>query len=89
MCYYSIFKGMVNFFDWRSKIDVKDLSDIPQYWTYMKKLNLPRYQYSFRELSTGVCFYAYSDENNSFYAGLFALYVINHLSTRGGSVSGG
>ena len=56
MTYYSIFKGMVNFFDWRLKIDVKDLSDIPQYWTYMKKLKLPRYQYSFRELSTGLSF---------------------------------
>jgi len=72
-----------------NQIDAKDLSDIPQYWTYMKRLNLPRYQYTFRELSTGTSFYAYSDENNSYYAGLFALYVIEHLSTRGGSVSDG
>ncbi len=62
-----------------NQIDVKDLSDIPQYWVYMKRLNLPRYQYTFRELSTGLSFYAYSNENNSFYAGLFALYVIAHL----------
>ena len=62
-----------------NQIDVKDLSDIPNYWVYMKKLNLPRYQYTFRELSTGLVFYAYSDENNSYYAGLFALYVIEHL----------
>jgi len=26
-----------------------------------------------------LAFYAYSDENNSYYAGLFALYVIEHL----------
>ena len=35
-----------------NQIDVKDLGDIPQYWIYMKRLNLPRYQYTFRELST-------------------------------------
>jgi hypothetical protein len=62
-----------------NQIDVKDLSDIPNYWVYMKKFNLPRYQYSFRELSTGISFYAYADENNTFYAGLFALYIIEHL----------
>jgi transposase len=62
-----------------NQIDVKDLSDIPKYWIYMKKFKLPRYQYSFRELSTGLSFYAYSNENNSYYAGLFALYVIEHL----------
>ena len=45
----------------------------------MKRFKLPRYQYTFRELSTGLVFYTYSDENNSFYAGLFALHVIEHL----------
>jgi transposase len=62
------------------QIDVKQLQDIPQYWPYMKRLKLPKFQYSFRELSSGAVFYAYSDENNSLYARLFAEYVIEHLA---------
>jgi len=66
-----------------SQIDTKDLSDIEQYWPYMKRLKLPRYEYTFRELSTGACFYAYADHNNSTYASLYAKYVINHLKSYG------
>jgi transposase len=63
-----------------AQIDVKQLQDIPQYWPYMKRLKLPKYQYTFRELSSGAVFYAYSDENNSLSARIFAEYVIEHLA---------
>ncbi len=33
--------------------DTKDLSDIPEYWLPMKTLNLPQWQYTFREISCG------------------------------------
>lgn len=66
-----------------SQIDTKDLSDIYQYWPYMRKLGLPRYEYTLRELSTGATFYAYANENNSTYASLFAKYVIEHLKSYG------
>lgn len=66
-----------------SQIDTKDLSDIYQYWPFMKRLNLPRYEFTLRELSTGLTFYAYADENTSTNASLFARYVIEHLKGYG------
>jgi putative transposase len=71
------------FFFENSQIDTKDLSDIYQYWPLMRRLGLPRYEYTLRELSIGACFYAYADENNSTYASLFARYVIEHLKSYG------
>jgi len=38
----------------------------------MKRLNFSKFQYSFRELSSGASFYAYPNENNLFYARNFA-----------------
>jgi transposase len=71
------------FFFENSQIDTKDLSDIYQYWPLMRRLKLPRYEYTLRELSTGCSFYAYAGENNSTYASLFAKYVIEHLKSYG------
>ena len=75
-------KRRMHFFQ-NSQIDTKDLSDIYQYWPYMRRLGLPRYEYTLRELSIGATFYAYADENNSTYASLFARYVIEHLKSYG------
>jgi len=72
----------MNFFQ-NSQIDTKDLIDIYHYWPLMKRLRLPRYEYTLRELSIGATFYAYADENNSTYASLFAQYVIEHLKSYG------
>ena len=65
------------------QVDTKDLSDIYQYWPYLRVLKLPRYEYTFRELSTGTAFYAYAERNNSTYAALFARYVAEHLKSYG------
>jgi transposase len=75
-------KKKMKFFE-NSQIDTKDLSDIYQYWPFMRRLRLPRYEFTLRELSTGACFFAYADQNNSTYAGLFAQYVIEHLKSYG------
>lgn len=75
-------KKKMKFFEF-SQIDTKDLSDIYQYWPYMKRLGLPRYEYTLRELSTGLAYYAYADENTSTNASLFAKYVIEHLKSYG------
>ena len=72
----------------RNQVDTKDLSDILNYWPYMKGMGLPRYEYTYRELSTGCCFYAYADENNSLYASIFARYVAEHLKSYGIKVNG-
>jgi transposase InsO family protein len=75
-------KKKMNFFE-KSQVDTKDLIDIYKYWPFMKSLKLPRYEYTLRELSTGMSFYAYAEENNSTYASLFARYVIEHLRSYG------
>ncbi|MBI1883245.1 MAG: transposase [Chlamydiae bacterium] len=75
-------KKQLKFFE-KSQVDTKDLSDILNYWPAMKFLNLSRYEYALRELSTGASFFAYADENNSTYAGLFAEYVLEHLKSYG------
>jgi len=67
----------------KSEVDTKDLSDIETYWPQMRKMGLPRYEYTHRELSTGGCFFAYANENNSTYASLFATYVLGHLESYG------
>jgi transposase len=67
----------------QSQVDTKDLSDIYQYWPYMRNLGLPRYQYTLRELSTGAAFYAYANRNTSTNASLFARYVVAHLGEYG------
>jgi len=35
------------------EIDVKDLQDIEKYWRKMRKLRLPRYQFTARDVRTG------------------------------------
>jgi len=75
-------KKKMNFFG-KSELDTKDLSDIYQYWLFMKRLGLPRYEYTLRELSIGASFFAYADQNNSTYASYFAQYVIEHLKSYG------
>ena len=59
--------------------DTKDLYDIPEYWLQMKLKNLPKVQYTFREISTGVQFLGYANERSLFHSELFAEHINNHL----------
>ena len=54
----------------------------------MRRLGLPRYEYTFRERSIGAVFFAYANENNSLYGALFAWYVIEHLKSYGINIEG-
>jgi transposase len=71
------------FFFENSQIDTKDLSDILKYWPLMRRLGLPRYEFALRELSTGLSFFAYADENTTTNASKFADYVAKHLKSYG------
>jgi transposase len=66
----------------RFQMDTKDLCDIPQYHEQMLRLNLPRYQYSIRELSTGASYWSFSAELSKLYATqaikAFLLHMQNH-----------
>jgi len=58
--------------------DTKDLSDIPEYWPQMKTLNLPKWQYTFREVSCGPLFLGFANQRSLTHAHLFAIYI-NHF----------
>ena len=55
--------------------DTKDLTDIPEYYSPMRKFNLPTVQFSFRDMSTGTLFMGFGSEKSATYAGLFADYL--------------
>jgi transposase len=46
----------------RLQMDIKYLTDIPPYWEMMQRLNLPRFQYTIRDVKSGMLFLGYADE---------------------------
>ena len=67
---YELFSRMVE--------DTKDLIDIPEYWIQMKHFNLPKVQYTFREISTGILFLGFANQRSLSHSQLFAIYI-NHF----------
>jgi len=63
--------------------DTKDLSDIPEYWLGLASRCLPRYQYTARDVTTGLSFLGYADELALLYATLFAERILRHLEACG------
>lgn len=63
--------------------DTKHLNDIPEYWTPMMRLGLPKVQYTFREVSSGIMYLGYSDELSLNYATLFSDYIQHNLRRLG------
>jgi len=61
------------------QIDVKELTDIENYFSQFIRMKLPKFQYSARDVKTGGAFYAYAYANNTSNAALFAAYLCNHL----------
>jgi len=55
--------------------DTKDLTDIPEYWPQMKRLNLPTVQYTRREISCGILFTGFANDLSLIHATLFAAYI--------------
>ena len=70
-------KKLYNLFE-RMGEDTKDLFDIPEYYFQMKTLNLPRVQYTFREISCGILFLGFANQRSLTHAHLFAVYI-NHF----------
>jgi transposase len=60
--------------------DTKDLFDIPEYWPQMKRLNLPKVQYTRREVSCGILFTGFANERSLIHATLFAAYINYQMS---------
>lgn len=58
--------------------DTKDLMDIPQYYLQAKLLNLPKVQYTYREVSCGILFMGFANNRSLTHSELFAVYI-NHF----------
>jgi len=67
--------------------DTKDLSDIPEYLPYIRIKGLPRYQYTFRDVTSGMVFLGFSNEKTIDKASLFAEILQDMLITRGADLS--
>ena len=64
-------------------VDTKQLKDIPHYWPQMKTLGLPRYQFTAREVRSGLMFLGFAQEHTAANACLFATLLCQHLRACG------
>ena len=60
-------------------IDTKDLKDIPHYWPQMKNMQLPKYQFTAREVRSGLMFLGFANEKSAANACLFGRLLCEHL----------
>ena len=65
------------------QIDVKELRDIPNYFPYMLKQKLPKYQFTARDVKSGALFFAYSHSKDSTNSAIFCAYLMEHLKRFG------
>ena len=69
-------------------MDTKDLIDIPELWPQLRLHNLPKVQYTAREVVSGTQFIAYAQERSLTCSTLFAEIIITHLQRCGVNLKG-
>ena len=62
------------------QMDIKYLTDIPPYWEMMKKFDLPRFQYTIRDVKSGMLFLGFADEISELHAETMAKYVLRKVT---------
>jgi len=70
-------------------LETKDLLDIPELWPQIRRLGLPKVQYAFREVVSGLHFIAYAQERSLSLATLFASLVLRRLQSCGATAAPG
>ena len=60
-------------------VDAKDLCDIPEYWVQREALGLPRYQYTARDVTTGMTYMAFAHELSLLHSYVFVELIMTHL----------
>jgi transposase len=63
--------------------DTKDLNDIPHYWPQAQARDLPRIQYTAREVRSGLLFLAYAQRRSAAASEVFAARIQCHLDRYG------
>jgi transposase len=66
-----------------SCVDTKHLIDIPFYWAQMKALHLPEWQYTYREVRSGLQFLGFADTLSLQHATVFAEWIVAWLEEHG------
>jgi transposase len=67
--------------------DTKYLNDIPEYYPQMMAHNLPRFQYTTRDVTSGLLFLGFAQELSLSNTTLFAEYINRQLTARGADLS--
>jgi transposase len=65
------------------QIDIKDLSDIPNYLYGYRRYHLPRYQFTARDVKSGATFVAFGRTKGLENASTFCAYLLAHLKRMG------
>lgn len=65
------------------QIDIKDLSDVPQYYESFRRGQLPRYQFTARDVKSGALFVSYGKTKDLGNAATFCAYLLAHLKRMG------
>ena len=68
------------------RLDVKYLKNIEEFYRALKAYELPRYEYTARDMRTGMVVVAFAYEAPLTNAVTFARYVGRHLTSYGGDV---
>lgn len=69
-------------------LDTKHLYDIPSYWVQMRALELPKYQYTFRDMKLGAMFIGYAKELSLSHSALFVEVIGSWLKGHGVKTEG-
>jgi hypothetical protein len=67
--------------------DTKDLKDIPHYWPQMKLCALPKYQFTAREVRSGLQFLGFAKEKTAINSCTFVRIICQHLKNCGVDMS--
>jgi len=65
------------------QMDVKYLTDIPNYWPKMQALELPKYEYTIRYTNSGALFLGFGQPLTTTYASLLIQRCLHHLERYG------
>ena len=61
------------------QVDIKELKDISNYYPYFKNQDLPRYQFTARDVKSGALFFAFAHKKDCVNASTFCAYLMEHL----------
>jgi len=62
------------------QMDIKYLTDIPPYWEMMQRLRLPQFQYTVRDVKSGMLFLGFANEISQLHAETMVKHVLKNIS---------